>query len=77
MVLKRVFKTIFGLAHFLDNGLAHFLEVHGIKPTIEPELLNGTYHTTLDISEDGGWTLLTWNFVDYYKKKATCAIIII
>ena len=53
------------------------VEVHGIKPTIEPELLNGTYHTTLDISEDGGWTLLTWNFVDYYKKKATCAIIII
>lgn len=43
------------------------VEVHGVKPITEPELLNGTHHTTLDISEDGGWTLFTWNFVDYYK----------
>lgn len=60
------------------------VEVHGRKPIIEPELLNGTTiiefqygNPTLNISEDGGWTLLTWNCFDYYKKKATCAIIII
>ena len=50
-----------------------YVEMHGIKHL----LLNLTYYIIPDISEDGSWTLLTWNTVNCYEKKSTCAIVII